>query len=838
MSTFTPPVVPAALASLRNWLVWRLVPVEGGGKPRKIPYYASGPARPNLQGTPEDRAQLVTFAEAVAAVERSQSWERPYTGVGFAPLPDTNVVALDFDNCVEDGVLAPHVEPICAGTYTEFSPSGRGVRAFFLGSLQSKKDVPPNMKGPWAIEVFGHNGFVTVTGNVTPTCEMFGWNTEVAYLTPAVFDMYRSRGWDPTARGDLVDTDGAALMAITQPVGMTHAQIAALLADLPTDLDYDTWLGVGQSVHQETQGSDEGFRLWDNWSRLSPKYTTEEYGRQRWKSFGRYTGPQRTMRSVAKMAADERAKKKYVVADQWRAKIAECASEFELRERLCPQIVRDDTLGEEEREKLAHALSERFRGLGTKLPIGACRKMVQPHRAAKARSEDDLPDWARGWVYVTDDDKFYNPDTNSWLTLQGFNATFNRFMPTDESGEPIALASWTCLNQYGLPSLKAAMYLPWAAERFEWEGAWCVNTYRQASVPQAADSIGPEGHKAIETVKRHLRLLCGDRPEVIETYIHFLAHNVQKPGVKIRWAPLLKGIEGDGKSLIGTLLACVMGRPNVKNISPKVLGTDFTGWATGSCVAVLEEIKLHGHNRHDILNALKPYVTNDSVPVHKKGKDEFDIHNTTNYIAFTNYADALPLTDTDRRWWIVFTPFASEAEMAAAIRDLGFASTGAYFDELHDAINLHRAQLRRWLLDVVIPSSFKPNGRAPATEEKALMIAMSSTAEEEIVREIIAEAPLGVSGRVLSSSCVTTALLHRDTEVVLQTTALNRVLTKLGWTKVPKRLKWREQAHTIWIKGRMSVDPDVLRAELDATASLQKTADSPEGSQSVVDFFN
>lgn len=836
MSQFQRPAIPAALASLRNWLVWRLVPDEGGGKPRKIPYYASGPARPNQQGTPEDRALLVTFDEAAATVERSQSWDRPYTGVGFAPLHDAGVVALDFDNCVADGVIEPHVEALCQGSYTEFSPSGTGVRAFFMGSLLSHKDVPPKMRGPWPIEVFGHNGFVTVTGNVTPVCEMFGWHLDVVPCTPAVFEMYRARGWDTMERADAPDADGSALLALAPTMGLTLEQVAGYLADLPTDFDYDTWLGVGQSVHQETRGSEEGFRLWDNWSKTSPKYTSEKYGQDRWRSFGKFTGAQRTMASVIKMAGDQRAREKYRAADEWKQKIAETADEFALREKLCPQITKDARLGAEEREKLATALFDRFKGLGAKYPISQCRKMIAERRAAKARSESDLPEWATGWVYVTDDDKFFNPTSNAWLSLQGFNAMYNRFMPTDETGEPIALASWTCLNQYGLPPVKRAMYLPWADDRFEFEGADCVNIYRKSSVPAAVERLSPEGRTAVETVLRHLRLLCGDRPQVIDTFIHWLAHNVQHPGVKIRWAPLLKGIEGDGKSLIGSLVAACMGRPNVRNVSPKVLGTDFTSWGEGSAVAILEEIKLHGHNRHDILNAVKPYVTNDSVPIHRKGKDEYDIVNTTNYMAFTNYADALPLTDTDRRWWIVFTPFAAEAEMVDAIKEMGFKDSGAYFDTLHGALNLHRAELRRWLLDVAIPASFKPNGRAPDTEEKALMIAMSATPEEEIVREIIAEKPPGVTHRVLSSSCVTDSLIRKDSEVVLQTTVLNRVLTKLGWTKYPRRVKWNNAAHWLWIKGRMPSDPDALRLELDS--SLGFSASDAEGSKSVVDFFN
>jgi putative DNA primase/helicase len=371
--SFIPPVLPAALTSARNWLVWRLVHKEGQPKPSKIPYYVSGPARPGTQGTPEDRALLASFDEAVAAVERSQTWERPYTGVGFAPLDDCGIVALDFDDCVQDGVIAPHVEPICEGSYTEFSPSGTGVRAFFAGSLLSRKDVGPTMRGPWGIEVFGHNGFVTVTGNVTPTCAMWGHDQVVAPLTPAVLAMYAARGWDASRVRD--DVNGDALMALEPTLGWSEADVRNYLADLPDNYDYDTWVKVGMAVHHETSGT--GFELWHAWSKASPKYTTEKYCHDRWASFGRGSATI-TGRWLLKMRSEAISRKRYKAHNEWKTRLAECQDEFKLREELVPKIVRDAALGEFERDQLAQALQEQLKSLGTKLPITACRALLKP----------------------------------------------------------------------------------------------------------------------------------------------------------------------------------------------------------------------------------------------------------------------------------------------------------------------------------------------------------------------------------------------------------------------------------------------------------------------------
>jgi primase-polymerase (primpol)-like protein len=114
------PVVPTLLKSRRQWLCWKLVQAPGEPKPRKVPFYANGAARNGDQGTPEDLAQLSDFNPAMAACQA-----RGYTGLGFALLSGSGLVALDFDHCVRDGhILDRRIEALIANTYAEISPSG------------------------------------------------------------------------------------------------------------------------------------------------------------------------------------------------------------------------------------------------------------------------------------------------------------------------------------------------------------------------------------------------------------------------------------------------------------------------------------------------------------------------------------------------------------------------------------------------------------------------------------------------------------------------------------------------------------------------------------------
>ena len=279
-----PTTCPDALRGVRAWLIWRFEPNPGGGKPRKVPHYAAGGRRAGEQGSADDRARMVDFDHALAAAR-----ERGMDGVGFALHADHGLVALDFDNCLVGGRLHPEVAAVVQSSYAEVSPSGKGVRAFFRGQLGNLKDHGD----PFGFETFSTKGFVTFTGNVLPLCEIAGNENTIVPIDAPVMELAQRRFKRGAAEPE-ASNYGA------EPVGLSRAQIQAALAVLPAELDYDTWVQVGMAIHHDTRG--EGFELWDEWSSYSPKYTTREYGLERWNSFGRGAGEIVTARSLVHLA--------------------------------------------------------------------------------------------------------------------------------------------------------------------------------------------------------------------------------------------------------------------------------------------------------------------------------------------------------------------------------------------------------------------------------------------------------------------------------------------------------------------------------------------------------
>ncbi|RZT93720.1 PriCT-2 domain-containing protein [Rivibacter subsaxonicus] len=295
-----PATLPEELKALKGWLVWRLVQLPGESKLRKVPYYVSGKPRKN-HGTEEDRAQLATFDQAAGACAKGG-----YSGLGLAILPDFGVVALDFDRVAAGGDIDPRVAALVDGTYAEFSPSGTGVRAFFKGSLPSRKNNDP-APGEFEVEVFGTSGFVTVTGNVLPDCELFGNDTTLAPITPAVRALFAQRFGAAAMPGATGDDDADWLLSVSPKVGLSIDDARRLLEGVSADCGYDDWLGVGQALHHEFDGSDEGLALFRAWSNTGAKPAADKTITGKWASFGRYTGQPRSMAWVLKAAKEQRA---------------------------------------------------------------------------------------------------------------------------------------------------------------------------------------------------------------------------------------------------------------------------------------------------------------------------------------------------------------------------------------------------------------------------------------------------------------------------------------------------------------------------------------------------
>lgn len=157
-------VIPKQLQQIDRWAPWRYVL----NKPRteragheiydKVPCRADNPRYGLSTAKPE---QWFTFDAAMRVVERDP---KGFAGVGFCITGHKGLVMIDLDDCVIDGSIEPWAQEIIdqVDSYTEFSPSGQGLRIVVAGN------VPYDwMNHDVGIEVYGghQNRFLTITGD-------------------------------------------------------------------------------------------------------------------------------------------------------------------------------------------------------------------------------------------------------------------------------------------------------------------------------------------------------------------------------------------------------------------------------------------------------------------------------------------------------------------------------------------------------------------------------------------------------------------------------------------------------------------------------------------------
>lgn len=126
---------------------------ERGNDITKVPY-TPGTRR---RASSTDLLTWRTFEEALGGLDR-------YDGIGFVFCSADPYVGVDLDGCVdpETGEVEAWAAQIVAelGSYTELSPSGKGVHIIARGEL------PEGRRRKGRVEMYDQDRFFTMTGRV------------------------------------------------------------------------------------------------------------------------------------------------------------------------------------------------------------------------------------------------------------------------------------------------------------------------------------------------------------------------------------------------------------------------------------------------------------------------------------------------------------------------------------------------------------------------------------------------------------------------------------------------------------------------------------------------
>lgn len=867
------------MRALPQWFLWCLEWNEEKGKYTKWPCPVTGYAlRPGTNepvrisgGDPTNWMTFDAACQAHALLPKSQ--QRTYA-LGFWLTAESGYWFFDIDKGVRsDGTLEPFAEQCInsfPGAFMEYSSSKRGVHIIGRGPIpehrnKPKKELAAALK-PVELEfysadrgiAFGLDGVAQgnadIQFNVGPLCANYFPPREAHEPGDGPRPEWRGPADDDVLIDRMLNARQSAAVAFGG-----RASVGQLWrGEVPADSDSDAslishlafWTGCdeeriyrlmlrsGLKREKWFERRPDGNFLQYSISRLLAENVQERVYQEPVRDVQRavnavYGSPLQLQ--VEGAGADDSAnlittvhsgggitRELFDKADALMVEVDECQTEFDMHDQVIPRV-RAAGIPVAFHEKLVQAVQRKLSFWNAKMPIAQLRNLLFPP-AARGLNVGQLPDWAKDYVFVLTGDHFFNTANGMQVTMVGFQAAYGKLMPLNDNGRRENAAE-KCLHFWDMPVVDRVGYRPDQPATYEWDGLKYANNYSPSSIPKTATQYGPVGIAGIEAFQNHLYDMCGKRADVFYQLLWWMAHNVQQPGKKIRWSPIVKGIHGDGKTLITTILRAAMGFRNVSTTGNATLTNSggFNDWAHGAAVNVIEEIMLTGKQRHQLYNAMKEFISNDVVNINAKGVKTYSTWNCTNHWANTNQNDAVPMEQGDRRWFVVFTPWEDKEAM---FRYCGFASAEAWktrTDAMDRAWRYAPDELRAWFLSIQIPATFDIDGDAPMTPEKLKMTYSSKDDAESITEQLLEDGAVGVCVNVVSSAALSTALKLKavagDFEVP-QGWAMNHMLTRLGYSKFPKIVKWNGRTHTLWLRNGVTLDAEGLRSELDKTLNL------------------
>lgn len=158
---------------------------------------------------------------------------------------------------------------------------------------------------------------------------------------------------------------------------------------------------------------------------------------------------------------------------------------------------------------------------------------------------------------------------------------------------------------------------------------------------------------AVQKFLGHISIMCNREASSYDWLLSWFAHLIQRPAEKPEHALTLIGNQGTGKSTIVNTLAKLLG-PN-KTLETQTPERDvwgaFNSAMTNAILVVLSETDKR--NSYGADGKIKALITDPTMVINQKGKDQFEINSFHRVIQLTNSVDPTPTSNDDRRNFIL-----------------------------------------------------------------------------------------------------------------------------------------------------------------------------------------
>lgn len=599
------------------------------------------------------------------------------------------------------------------------------------------------------------------------------------------------------------DSDDFFAIVQAQPLdNLTVDEVKVYLKTIQDDVNgYDTWLKVGLALYRQFEGQKLGLQLWAKWSQASDDYNEDEL-KAKWVNFatGNRSNPITFAYVIHRAGGRKVLQTEAVTTLEEQAELV-CDKESYLEFKDQVRAVTRTTLPDDLRAMLAATIVNRVgRDLG--LSKTEVKKAFTPRKneqLVNADDEIDKPDWVDHWVYVETICQFANTKLNYTIKREAFNAKYDRqadCLLAEKSAATMALVD------YHIDTVVDTMYWPSADRIFTYEDKEMLNTYKSHNV-EPCDHMDDDGQQVVDRLINHIKFTLEDEREQ-QILLDWMAYVVQNAGKRVNWALLLQGSQGNGKSYFVNLLQAILGR-NVTNLDGSAIAGRFTGWAHGSLVVAVEEIRVTGANKYETLDRMKPFISNKTVQIEEKGRDHRTVPNFTSYLLLSNYKDALPIVRGDRRYCVLYSRIQSEEALFDELG--GEEQAAAYFSELFDETERRADALAKFLLDYKISENFNPVGRAPATHAREKMMGIAVSNERLSLEDAINKHECDVINNNILDVTRLNELCSMGDQELPQKRAMSAILLEMGYEQIEKRRMKVQQTgniHYVWFAHPMN----------------------------------
>lgn len=740
------PAALAGLASFPQFIVYILVP-NAKGKTDKLPV----DWRDGKVASAHDRATWTTFDNALAQVANGIGH-----GVGFVFTEQDPFFFLDIDNALQaDGTWSPLANYLCAafpGAAVEVSSSGRGLHVIGSGA----GSVPADHRcknSALGLEFYTAERFVALTGTNAIGDVRADMGVVLPWLLANYFTAAQTVGveeftdkprddWNgPTDDDDLLrralqsNSAASALGSKASFADLFEGNVDALRKFFP---DADSATGYDASSADAALASHLAFWTGCNGERMERLMRRSALVRDKWERddyLRKFTIPRACS----------------VQRDVCRDKPVEPAG---VAVSAAPGAI------EPPATVATVKTGETFLHPAAQLQLFAgCVYVIEAHRVLLPNGALVKPDQFKtvfgGYCFVMDQGN-EKTTRNAWEAF------------TESQVNVCPKADLTCFR----PDLPTAAIITHDGRRY-------ANVYAPIATKRTQGDLTP--------FLVHLKkLLPVERDQII--LLSYMAACVQHKGIKFQWAPLLQGAEGNGKTLFSRCVAYALGErythwPRADQISAK-----FNAWLEGRLFIGVEDIYLPD-DRGEVIEIIKPMITNDRQSIEAKGVDQRSAWVCCNFILNSNHKDALKKTRGDRR----FAPFytAQQDDPSASVTWIQRDGMGdAYFTALYDWLKHEDgyAIVSELLHTYPIPDEFNPAtkcGRAPDTSSTEEAITASLGGVEQEIVEAVEAGTQGFIGGWISSFAVQRLLERLNRSRALTPQKREKLLHSLGYVKHP-----------------------------------------------------